>query len=72
MQIGHPPILNAIYLFSQGLGEYTTEAEKQDDEEYRMSIWVPKEGRGPASAGHHAAFSRARVIQRLCAHKALR
>jgi hypothetical protein len=48
-----------MYLFSQGLGEYRTEAEKQDDEEYRMSIWLLKGGWSPASSGHHAAFSRA-------------
>lgn len=39
---GASPILNAMYLFSQGLGEYTIEAEKQDDEEYHISIWLPK------------------------------
>lgn len=53
------PILNAMYLFSQGLGEYTTEAEKQDDEEYHISIQLPKRRLEFSLFWTHAAFSRA-------------
>lgn len=59
MQMEHPPTLNAMYLFSQGLGEYRTEAEKQDDEEYHISIWLPKGRLEFGLFWTHAAFSRA-------------
>lgn len=53
------PIPNAMYLFSRGLGEYTTEAGKQDDEEYHISIRLPERRLEFSLFWTHAAFSRA-------------
>lgn len=53
------PIPNAMYLFSRGLGEYTAEAGKQDDEEYHISIRLPKRRLEFSLFWTHAAFSRA-------------